>query len=91
MTKISTTTIVITLVNIIFIIWCFQVPGLKGGVLISCYATSYCLAIMGLTIATEDISKAYKYPILIINTLIIISPALLVAWGLYVAIYLGGV
>ena len=91
MTKISTFAIVITLVNIFFIIWCYQVPELKGGVLISCYATSYCLAIMGLAIANEDIRKACKYPILIINTSIIISPALLVAWGIYAVIYLGGI
>jgi hypothetical protein len=91
MKKMTSIATILTLANYSFIVWWCQIPGLKGSNLIACYATSYCLAIIGLIIKNENINKTHKYPILFLNILVLVSPLLLLTWGFYVAAFLGGV
>jgi len=91
MKKMAAIATILTLANYSFIVWWCQVPGLEGSGLFACFATSYCLAIIGLIIKNENINKTHKYLILALNVFVLISPVLLLAWGFYVAAFLGGV
>lgn len=92
MTKRALATAVITTANIAFTAWWCQIPGVKGAALVAYYFMSYCLAVGALLLFPKsDYSGMPMHAVILVNVAVIISPVLLIFWGVCATALLGGV
>lgn len=56
--------------------------GLQGAGLVLYYFLSYCLAVLGLLLfPKDDFAGVLMHAVIVVNVLVILSPVLLIFWG----------